>query len=815
MKLNDYEKEHNGFLRENGAECTLFLKRDQSFPLKEVGKLALYGSGARKTVKGGTGSGEVNSRFFLSIENGLAEAGFTITTTDWLDAYDAVREKAREEFLLQIKRDARKHRVLAVFEGMGKVMPEPAYALPLKGEGDTAVYVLARISGEGSDRTPTAGDVCLTPTEIRDILAANALYSRFLLVINTGGPIDLSPVADQVENILVLSQLGVETGHIFADILLGKANPSGKLTTTWAKWEDYPQIGNFGDKHDTYYREGIYVGYRYFDTVGKAPMFPFGFGLSYTEFEITEQKVSISGDTVTVLASVCNRGAYAGKEVLQLYVTPPKGTLDRPYQELATFAKTERIKAGETGEATLSFRFGDMAAYDTKRHQWVLDEGAYILRLGNASNHTREIAAVHLNGAVVTKSVKNCFGDSGFDDFVPKEPVAQRDAYGLPSYYMEADAIPTGTVEYGLQEPVVSEVSVLGNEMLCKLQIGEYGSGRGFASIIGEASRHVAGAAGETANGFKTAGFPVLVMADGPAGLRLAREYTVDESGIPHALDDGLPDFLGDFVPDILKKLMKAVSGRKKALRGEILTQYATAIPIGTAIAQSFHTEFAFRCGDIVGREMELMHVDLWLAPALNIHRSILNGRNFEYYSEDPLLSGKFAAAITNGVQTHPGRGVTIKHYAANNQETNRTNNNSHVSERALREIYLKGFEIAVRESQPLTVMTSYNLLNGTHTSERRDLIEDVLRSEFGFDGLVMTDWVVFGGTLDRSSIYPAPHPAKVAAAGNDIFMPGSKKDYEALKQGLKNGIVTRRQLERNASRLYRIANTMKREQQP
>ena len=259
-------------------------------------------------------------------------------------------------------------------------------------------------------------------------------------------------------------------------------------------------------------------------------------------------------------------------------------------------------------------------------------------------------------------------------------------------------------------------------------------------------------------------------------------------------------------------KLMERMAKKKaeKAVVVKTGEQYATAIPIGTAIAQSFNFDFAYACGDIVGTEMDLFGVDLWLAPALNIHRSILCGRNFEYFSEDPLVSGYFAAAITNGVQSHPGRGVTIKHYAANNQETNRYNSNSHVSERAMREMYLKGFGICVKQSQPLTVMTSYNLLNGVHTSERRDLIEDVLRAEFGFKGVVMTDWVVNGGTMDKSSKYPAPVPYKVAAAGNDLFMPGSKKDYENLLRALREGKISRRQVQINATRVYNLAVAMK-----
>ena len=237
--------------------------------------------------------------------------------------------------------------------------------------------------------------------------------------------------------------------------------------------------------------------------------------------------------------------------------------------------------------------------------------------------------------------------------------------------------------------------------------------------------------------------------------------------------------------------------------------QYCTALPIGTALAQSWNVELAEGCGDIVGSEMERFGVHFWLAPVLNIHRSILCGRNFEYFSEDPLIGGKMAAALTRGVQKHPGCGTTIKHYCANNQETNRYTNNSLVSERALREIYLKGFGICVKESQPCAVMTSYNLLNGEHTSERRDLIEDYLRSENGYRGIVMTDWIVSMMPVDKASTHRKPKASLIAAAGSELVMPGGKDDYKDMLEGLKNSKLTRGQLEVNATRLLRVARQL------
>ena len=228
-----------------------------------------------------------------------------------------------------------------------------------------------------------------------------------------------------------------------------------------------------------------------------------------------------------------------------------------------------------------------------------------------------------------------------------------------------------------------------------------------------------------------------------------------------------------------------------------------------TAVAQSWNLEFATLCGDVIGEEMERFGVHLWLAPALNIHRDIRCGRNFEYFSEDPLVSGLFASALTNGIQSHPVCGATVKHFAANNQETNRYNSNSRVSERAMREIYLRGFEICIRKSQPYALMTSYNLINGTHSSERGDLIGDILRSEFGFRGIVMTDWVINGGTINRNSLYPGAEAWKTAAAGSNLFMPGSRKDWQNILSALRSGKLSRERLEANVSDLMRVMNDL------
>ena len=802
--MNQYEMEHNAILRRSGAECTVLLKSDGSFPLDKPCALALYGSGARRTVKGGTGSGEVNSRCFVTAEDGLEAAGFTITTKSWLHAYGQLWPEAKKRFIRKLKRDAMKRGTLAILSDMGAVMPEPEYELPLDFGADAAVYVLSRISGEGSDRRPVPGDILLTETEKRDILALNRKYKKFMLVLNVGGVVDLSPVME-LRNILLLSQLGVETGNILADILLGKANPSGKLSTTWTAWGDYPALGSFGEKNDARYEEGVYVGYRYFDSVGKTPLFPFGFGLSYTTFALRPARLRRDGETILAEVRVKNTGSDAGKEVAQLYVSQPRGKLDKPFQVLAAFAKTGKLRPDEEETLTLRFSLRDLASYDEARACWILEAGDYVLRLGNSSRDAKPAAVLRLDAELIAKRVKSCLGRPDFKDRKPETTRSER-SDGLPVLSLHAADFAERSVDYVLPHEIDPMVESLNDEKLCLINIGAFKQS-GSQSVVGNAANAVAGAAGETSSCLAARGVPALVMADGPAGLRLSRKYTRDKNGA-HALGDGMPETIMELMPAPAAFVMKRMDKKQKLTEGEIFEQYCTAIPIGTALAQSWNPELARQCGDLVGDEMERFGVNLWLAPALNIHRDIRCGRNFEYYSEDPFITGKFAAAITNGVQAHSGCGTTVKHFAANNQETNRYSSNSLVSERALREIYLRGFEIAVRESQPHALMTSYNLINGVHTSERRDLIEDVLRNEFGFRGIVMTDWIIPSMYFGKHK-YPAPNAAKIAAAGNDLVMPGGMGDLKAMRKGLKTGLVTREQLQINATRIVRMAKKL------
>ena len=799
--MTEREEKNLRKLHRNLADCTMFLKKNGDFPLEEKCEIALFGRGARYTIHGGTGSGEASSRFSMSVEKGLESAGFTITTKTWLNRYDAYYRQKRENFVREIKQRAKEHHMPVFMESMGAIMPEADYDIPLKGAGDVAIYVLSRVSGEGSDRDYVKGDILLSDTEILDILTAYRSYKKFLLVLNVGGPVDLSPVMD-VENILLLSQLGATTGRALAEIILGNRNPSGKLTTTWIAKGQQSELAEFGDKDDVMYKEGVYVGYRYYDTVGEEVLFPFGYGLSYTDFEIGGSTLTVSGDTAYVEARVRNTGAFSGREVVQVYVSSPQGSIDKPYQSLCGFEKTPEIEPGEEASVTVEFRISDLASFDSAMSEYVLEPGAYVVRVGNSSRDTQVCGVLTIDRYIVTRRVRHALGYTGFGDFVPirrPETEAGENLTGVPHVAVDPDAIKTEEIDYDRDQELSLTAERLSNDELIYLNIGAFDPRGGVGSVIGNAAKRVAGAAGETTDKLVEKSIPSLVMADGPAGLRLTPKYWRDEKGA-YGLTNPIVEGMKEFMPKHQVAFLNLI--KKKPRRGAtIFEQYTTAIPIGTALAQTFDRKFGEMCGDIVGQEMQELGVNLWLAPALNIHRTIRCGRNFEYYSEDPFLSGMMAAAVCKGVARHKGCGVTLKHFAANNQEYNRFTNNSVVSERAMREIYLKSFELCIREAHPAAIMSSYNLLNGVHTSERRDLLEDVLRSEFGFDGIVMTDWLV-DLMKAKDAKYPAASAERVAAAGGELVMPGNKSDFDKMKKALAAGRLTRKQLMINATRM-------------
>ena len=803
MELFDYEKDHLARVREGLAECMVLLRKDGTFPLAGPCKLAAYGNGVRHSVKGGTGSGDVNAHVVVNVEQGLRDAGFELVGDWWFDEYDVRRAKAKKAFFKQLRREAKAAGKNPVFYGLGAIMPEPEYSIPMDFSADAAVYVLSRVAGEGADRKVIPGDALLTQTEVRDILLLNERYERFMLVLNVGAPVDLTPV-QEVGNILVMSQLGSQMGHALADVLLGRANPSGKLATTWSAAQDYCPDIEIGDPDDTRYREGVYVGYRYFDTVGMRAMYPFGFGLSFTEFALDEARATLDGGRVALTARVKNTGNRAGKQVVQAYVTAPEGTLKKPWQELAGFAKTRELQPGESQELALGFNLADLASFDETACAYVLEAGSYVVRLGTSSVDAVPVAVVELAHAVTVRTVRPVLEPAVFEDCVYERAPRDEALDGLPRLVPDLASLTQPAPVYDTEPAVDPVVAALTDEQLAYLVVGHFSGKGGMLSLIGDAAANVAGAAGETTLKLRDAGIPSLIMADGPAGLRLAREFYRDAAGA-HSLGGGsIPAGILDVLSAPVRLFLSLRSRGGKPPKGAVVEhQFCTALPVGTAIAQSWNVEYAQDCGDIVGAEMERFGVHVWLAPSMNIHRSILCGRNFEYFSEDPLVAGTIAAALVRGVQAHPGRAACPKHYAANNQETNRYFNNSQVSERAMREIYLKSFQICVREAGPLAIMTSYNLVNGLHTAESRALIEGFLRAECGFGGIVTTDWII--DTFNSNDRHPVTQARRVEAAGGDLFMPGSKADYDRVLAALRAGELTRHQLEVNGTRIYHM----------
>ena len=793
------EKNHINIMRETASECTLFLNKNNEFPIDKPCKVLLIGSGARNTIKGGLGSGDVDSKFFTTCEEGLEKAGFKITTKDWMDQYIKIKEQNLYEHMNYINKTFKKYKEKNTFAMVS--FPEVEYELNFEEnneKADIAIYVLSRNSGEGMDRRAIKGEVFLTSTEIRDILYLNEHYHKFMLVLNVGNVVDLSPV-QKVSNILLLSQLGVVTGDILADIILGKANPSGKLATTWAAFQDYQFNDEFMPFDDVNYKEGVYVGYRYFDSAGIKPLYPFGYGQSYTSFIIKKVNINNIKDEIFITVKVKNIGDFTGKEVVQIYVSPSQENEDKPYQTLVSFKKTEKIKPFEEVELKLNFKLRDVARYDTKKASYILDKGNYIIRVGNSSKNTTIYGYIKLKENIITEKLKNIIKNTpDFEDYKPK--ISYKVNFSnYEKIELTKDDFYLNTVNYSYEYKIFNKLSKLSNLDLINICLGEYNS-----EPRDEFNDKQLGYAGMTTKKI-TSLKKNLNMADGPAGLRLSKIYGIDSNGI-HKLGQSIIN-LNNYRILSKKKNISLVRNKTEIIDFSNYTrigyQYTTAIPISTALAQSFNTDYLEKIGKIIGKEMEMYNIHLWLAPAMNIHRNILCGRNFEYFSEDPLVSGLMAAALIKGVQSYKNRGTTIKHFAGNNQEFNRLNSNSKMSERTLREIYLKGFRIAIEQSNPYALMTSYNLINGKHTSHDEYLLINVLRNEWKYKGLIMTDWSYSGRIPFLASKYPPQNAYDIIKAGVNIMMPGSKKDYEVLKKKLEEKALKRDDLLRCASKVY------------
>ena len=773
------ETEHRAIARRVAAEGVVLLENKGVLPLREYTGVALYGAGARHTITGGTGSGEVNCRPGVSICEGLENAGLKIVSKGWLDALDQAYEQAFDGWKKTIMEKA----VPGDFESLWNTyaanpmkMPE---AMPIMHEGDTdtAIYVISRVAGEGADRHPVAGDYLLSELEERQLGEVCAAYSRVIVVLNMGGVIDLGFMDRYpISALVLLGQAGMEGGNVLADILLGKVNPSGRLAETWGMaYEDYPCADTYsnvgGNLQEEKYKEGIYVGYRWFDAFGKKPRYPFGFGLSYTTFDILPAGMEIHGSKVTVKVKVTNSGSRPGKTAVLLFAACPDGLRRKERKRLAAFAKTKLLESGETTELRLDTEIAYLASWHAGRSMYFLDAGKYRLLVGRDAENYKAAGTLTLTDTVWGgKQSRIC---PLLDALPEKQPEAEADAKwaeeldelfraDMPMINIDREAkvaLAVYSAPANLpapEDPLVSRLTL--EEKACLVCGRPY---HGEVSFIGNAGVHVPGAAAETTSLLEKYGIPPTVLADGPAGIRIEQRYQVKDGELCSA---------GRYESLLARWFREEINFEG----AENYYQFCTAIPVGMVLAQTFDTDAIEEIGGVIAREMEEYSVTWWLAPGMNIKRNPLCGRNFEYFSEDPLVAGKIAAAITRGVQAVPGAAVTIKHFACNNQEDNRRGVSSIVSERALREIYLKGFEIAVREAQPHAIMTSYNKINGVHTANSRDLCTVAARNEWGFKGLIMTDWTTTNFEGGSSA-------AKCVAAGNDLTMPGLESDIREI----------------------------------
>lgn len=793
--------------RAAAAGMVLLENRNHVLPIEKHGAVALYGVGAVRTVRGGTGSGDPfngglsgggdlfidqSSRYHIHIYDAFEAAGYRIVNSRELKALAENYDRAKQ---------AQKDLVMHTF-----AFPEPllleSSVREASAETNLCIFVLSRNSGEGSDRKmkqyesdepgQEIGDYLLSKQEIYNLNVLRKHFAQMVVVLNTGGIVDVSEVkAAGPDSILLMGLAGQEGGRAVRDILNGTLVPTGKLTDTWAScYADYPAsatfAGNDGNTDLEKYAEGILVGYRYFDSFGKTPVYPFGYGIGYTDFDWTVISAVPRENLFETKIEVINTGACPGAEVLQVYASAFDTGIDMPVRELRCFQKTRILLPQEKQMFTLSFLLTDLEVYDPADNSYKIKQGVYLVSAGNSSRNTAPVAKLVFRQDIMTRrALPALLLDETLEEY---RHTNRSDACAIPDdipvYLIELPAfsvfcpdaacgreeVTTYTTDSGYvpklsyekvvvvpkrdvtwQEVMNHQASLadlaaqMSDEELAALNCGTgWGVSDEEHPVIGENSESVPGAAGETTHILEEKyGIPSVIMADGPGGIRVRQEFKA------HSL----------------------ITGRE-----ETVYHFCTAWPSGTLLAQSFDPGVLREVGAAIAVEMREIGVHILLAPGMNIHRDPLCGRNFEYYSEDPLVSGLMAAAFTDGVQKSlPGVGVCIKHYAANNQETNRSCVDEWISQRALREIYLKGFEIAVKRSSPFAVMTSYNLINKMPTADSHDLCTKLLRGEWGFQGFVMTDWN--GGSSTAS---------KSMHAGNDLIMPGGEGKIREILLALK-----------------------------
>ncbi len=761
-------QKHIQLSRNAATEGMVLLKNiNNALPLSDGERIALFGKATIEYIKGGGGSGDVHCPYIHNIFDGFKikeKEGKVSVYMPLVDFYKDYVEKESVNIPTQeqinatwdivnamefcTKRDDMTYDTFASMHVKEPALPDKLIE-DAADFANTAIITLSRFSAEGVDRRPQGGDYYLSDIEKNLIDKACKLFEKVIIVINSGAVIDCEYFAenDKISAVLFAWQGGMEGGTAIADIICGDVNPSGKLADTIAKSYDcYPCKDEFWESFKyIYYRDDIYVGYRYFETIPEAKNFvrySFGYGLSYTTFLISGKVCCESDGKIIAVATVKNTGNVAGKEVIQLYYSAPQGKLGKPAKELAAFAKTKLLAPNEAETVVLSFDINDMASFDDlgkiSKSAYVLEKGIYSFYLGTSVRDTEKldfefivendtVTAQYNSWCKPFKLDKRMLSDGSFEEI----PMGE-ECYYYGKNEPKGIIAPEKLVKF---DKVPEEISL--DEFIAQFTLDELMYIVGGQKTTGVCNTGSFG-------GIERLGIPYFPTADGPAGLRLE-----PKTGIP-----------------------------------------TTAWPCATLLACSWNTDIIYSVGAAGGAELRENNLAIWLAPALNIHRDPLCGRNFEYYSEDPVLAGKCAAAATRGVQSQKVA-VSIKHFACNNKEANRQDIDSRLSERALREIYLKGFEIAVKEGDPWTVMSSYNRINGIHTSESYELLTEILRNEWGFMGMVVTDWGVKND------------PVKEVLAGNDLKMHcGYPED---LKAAYDKGTLTRADLEVCVKRILEL----------
>lgn len=718
--------------RQMAAEGIVLLKNEgNTLPLSANDTVAVFGRCAVDYFTVGYGSGgDVITPYRRNLMEGLRENGVHL--------YEPLAQRYNKW------RSSPKNEPDEGFWGNWP-MNHPEMQLKVKtvaeasANSDVALVIIGRAAGEDRENLLKKGSFYLTDREKSMLELVTAHFNRVAVIMDCGNVVDMSwaeSYGDRIGAILYAWQGGMESGTALADILTGKENPSGALTDCIARnYADYPSSSSFGGKNYNAYTEDIYVGYRYFESFAKDKvLYPFGYGLSYTTFE-TQSETKQADDNVTVNVRVTNTGSLRGKHIVQVYLGLPCGKLGNPVKALAGFAKTRTLEPGESQTVTIEIDLREFASYDDSgisghKSCFILEEGDYHIEVGSNVRDTKRVLTVRKETLEIIRQVREVAAvkpGCGFNRLVNRNgkphyeavPTVQKDlkAIILSELPQEICAtswdIPFSEVISG-NASIDSFVAQLSPEELDQLTHGQ-GKMNSCYGVSGNA-----GAFGGVTESLGKRGIPPMITADGPSGIRIRRTVSL--------------------------------------------------LPCGTALASSFNQEGVELLYGLVSREMDHFGIHMLLAPGMNIHRNPLCGRNFEYYSEDPYLTGKIAAAAIRGIQS-TGRSACPKHFACNNQETRRNRNDSRVSERALREIYLKGFEIAIRESAPLAIMTSYNKVNGVWSHYHYELATQILRQEWGYQGLVITDWWM--QESDSPEFPQLRNDAYRIRAQVDVLMPG------------------------------------------